>query len=281
MPARAANSNVHSADVSSNTRPAPGPSPAVPPEDSGVRTLRRGLQLMDLVLEAPPEGLRVVDLCRAAGLERATVHRLLGTLLDSGHLARQGRFRLVAGPRLAGVQRQPPGPSGIAARLQPVLAKISAASGDAAFAIVREGPTSHCIARQVGTHPVQILVIEVGSRQPLGVGAAGLALLAALPDADVAPILAANAPQLPTYGGMTPERMQLLVRATRERGWSLIGNHAARNILAVGMAVRDTRGAPLAGISVASTVARMQKDRQQQIVKWMREALAELVPKGL
>ncbi|WP_310733329.1 IclR family transcriptional regulator domain-containing protein, partial [Ideonella azotifigens] len=62
---------------------------------------------------------------------------------------------------------------------------------------------------------------------------------------------------------------------------SLIGNHAARNILAVGMAVRDTRGAPLAGISVASTVARMQKDRQQQIVKWMREALAELVPKGL
>ncbi len=36
---------------------------------------------------------------------------------------------------------------------------------------------SHCIARQVGTHPVQILVIQVGTRQPMGVGAAGLALL--------------------------------------------------------------------------------------------------------
>ncbi|HSI49741.1 MAG TPA: IclR family transcriptional regulator C-terminal domain-containing protein [Ideonella sp.] len=272
MPTRTASQNVRQPDVESST-------PV--PDDPGARTLRRGLQLLDLVMDAPPEGLRVVDLCRAAGLERATVHRLLHTLLESGHLARQGRFRLVVGPRLGATTRVRPGPSGIAARLQPVLAKISAASGDAAFAIVREGPTSHCIARQVGTHPVQILVIEVGSRQPLGVGAAGLALLAALPDEEVAHTLAANAPLLPTYGGMSPERMQLLVRATRERGWSLIGNHAARNILAVGMAVRDARGAPLAGISVASTVARMQKDRQQQIVKWMRGALAEVVPKGL
>src|SRR5690606_5296547 len=49
------------------------------PDDS--KTLRRGLALMDALLHAPPGGLRVVELCSRTGLSRATVHRLLATLL--------------------------------------------------------------------------------------------------------------------------------------------------------------------------------------------------------
>ena len=131
-----------------SSAPAPVPEPAG--DDGGSRTLRRGLQVLDAVLQGGREGLRVVDLCRAAGLERATVYRLLATLLEAGYLAPRGRFRYGPGPRLA-LQAQPPTPSDFAARLQPVLARVSLACGDAAFAIVREGPVSHCIARQVGT----------------------------------------------------------------------------------------------------------------------------------
>jgi DNA-binding IclR family transcriptional regulator len=105
------------------------------------------------------------------------------------------------------------------------------------------------------------------------VGAAGLALLAALPDAQVQQIVDTNAPAMPSYGGMTPERMGILVRATRERGWAVIGNHATRGVLAVGMAVRNSHGDPVAAISVASTLARMPRDRQQLIARVMREAL--------
>ncbi|WP_411881186.1 IclR family transcriptional regulator [Polaromonas sp. YR568] len=268
-----------------STRPSKSPAaaPANPPDlpdDGGSRTLRRGLQVLDAVLQSGREGLRVVDLCRAVGLERATVYRLLATLLEGGYVAPRGRFRYAAGPRLA-LLAQPAPPPDFAARLQPVLARVSKACGDAAFAIVREGPLSHCIARQVGTHPVQILVIQVGTRQPLGVGAAGLALLAALPEEDAARVVAANTPALGRYGGMTPERMDILVRATRERGWSVIGNHATEGVLAVGMAVPGRDGAPAAGISVASTMERMPLARQKLIVRSMREALAALLPEGL
>lgn len=239
--------------------------------DAGSRTLRRGLQVLDAVLVASGDGVRVAELCRTTGLGRASVHRLLATLQEAGYVAPLARFRYGAGPRLAGSMA--PASSNLAVRLQPVLEHVSAACGDAAFAIVREGALSHCIARQVGTHPVQILVIQVGTRQPLGVGAAGLALLAALPDAQVQQIVDANAPALPSYGGMTPERMGILVRATRERGWAVIGNHATRGVLAVGMAVRNGQGDPVAAISVASTLARMPRDRQQLIARVMREAL--------
>ena len=200
--------------------------------------------------------------------------------MESGYAAQRGRFRYVAGPRLAAMA-QPAGMPNMAVRLRPVLERVSAACGDAAFAIVREGPASHCIARHVGAHPVQILVIQVGTRQPLGVGAAGLALLSALPDDEMASAIAANAPVLGRYGGMTPERMALLVRATRERGWSVIGNHATDGVLAVGMAVRSSEGEPVAAISVASTLDRMPRERQQLIARWMREALAALLPGGL
>ncbi|UUZ66423.1 helix-turn-helix domain-containing protein (plasmid) [Polaromonas sp. P1-6] len=279
MSSLSTNQNVRQADVLKSDATAPAPN-AEPVEDIGSRTLRRGLQLLDAVLESGRDGLRVVDLCRAAGLERATVYRLLATLVEGGYVTPRGRFRYVAGLRLA-VLAQPVLPSDFAARLQPVLARVSAACGDAAFAIVRDGPASHCIARQVGTHPVQILVIQVGTRQPLGVGAAGLALLAALPDEEVAAAITANAPVLGRYGGMTPDRMEIMVRATRERGWSVIGNHATLGVLAVGMAVMGRDGAPVAAISVASTMDRMPRGRQQLIVRWMREALAVLLPSGL
>lgn len=269
MARRHTNQNVHCADVP------PASTAATDAADAGgARALRRGLQLLDAVLDGGAEGLRVVELCRACALERATVHRLLATLQAAGYVAPVGRFRYGPGPRLGlvlgGAARGQPN---MAVRLQPVLARVSAAFGDAAFAIVRDGPHSHCIARQVGTHPVQVLVIQVGTRQPLGVGAAGLALLAALPDAQVQQIVAANAAALGAYGGMTPERLHLLVRATRERGWSVIGNHATRNVLAVGMAVRDARGEPVAAISLASTLARMPRERQQLVARTMAQAL--------
>ncbi|MBS0506052.1 MAG: helix-turn-helix domain-containing protein [Proteobacteria bacterium] len=253
---------------------------ANPEADTGSRTLRRGLQVLDAIAACGHQGARVVDLCRAVGLERATVHRLLATLCETGYVVVQGRFRYVPGPRMrAGLELHHM--TNLAVQLQPVLERISAACGDAAFAIVREGALSHCIARQVGSHPVQVLVIQVGTRQPLGVGAAGLALLSALPDAQVAAIIATNAAELSRYGGMTSERMRLLIRATRERGWSIIGNHASRNVLAVGMAVFNTQGVPVAGVSVASTLDRMPRARQQLIAREIRQAIHNQLPEGL
>jgi len=252
--------------------------PADTPDAAG-RTLRRGLAVLEAVLDAGPDGLRLTDLCDTTGLQRPTVCRLLEPLLEARYVRRRDRFRYVPGLRFAGLAQAGARPN-LAVRLQPVLASISAACGDAAFAIVREGSQSLCIARQIGTHPVQVLVIQVGTMQPLGVGAAGLALLAALPDDEVAAAIADNAPVLGRYGGMTPERLRLLVRATRERGWSLIGNHATQNVLAVGCAVRNAADQPIAALSVASTVDRMTRERQRTVARTIEQALGLLRRRG-
>lgn len=257
--------NVHPAD---EPRDNPRPSPE-------GRTLRRGLQLLEAVQRSGEAGARVVDLCRALGLERATVHRLLATLVDCGHVQRQGRYHHVATARSAwpGAQQLSDMASAMAQRLAPVLARISAGCGDASFAVVREGHSAWCVARQIGHHPVQILAVQVGSRQPLGVGAAGLALLAALPEAEIRVAIASHGEALQRHGGMTAERLRLLVRSTRERGWSVVGNHAVKNVMGVGHAVRGPDGTPLAGVSVAAAMDRMTRTRQRQIAALMREAI--------
>lgn len=260
------------------------PSAHPQPADDGNRSLQRGLAVLDCVWAQRRRGVRVVDLVRHCGLQRATVYRLLATLIAGGHVAQRARFWYVPGPRfdsLASGQALGLPVDDLTARLRPVLQQISDTTGDAAFAVVREGTQSHCIARHIGSHPVQVLVVEVGRRQPLGVGAAGLALLAALPEAEAAAIVAANAPMLGGYGGMTPERLLLLLQATRARGWALVGNHVVAGILGAGCALPAVAGAPAAAVSVAAPMQRMHRQRQALVVKTIRQALADLLPDGL
>ena len=270
MASRVSHSNVRLVD-----EPRVSPAALAPVPEAEGRALRRGLALLDTLLRAGDAGLRVVDLCQASGLQRATVHRLLGTLLETGHVQRADRFRYTAAARR---EPAPAAPSDLAQRIAPVLARVSKGCGDAAFAVVREGHSAWCIARHVGTYPVQILSVQVGARQPLGVGASGLALLAALPDDEAEAAINAHGVVLTRYGGMTPERLGMLVRSTRERGWSVVGNHAVQGALGVGRAVRDAEGRPIAGISVAASTERMTKQRQRWIAGLMKDALAAAGP---
>ncbi len=238
------------------------------------------MRLLEAIAEGGRDGVRVVDLCRACDLERPTVYRLLATLTALGHVAIRGRFRYGPGPallRLGGA----PASSQLAGALEPVLAAVSEACGDAAFAVIREGRLSCCVARHVGTHPVQILSVQVGTRQPLGVGAAGLALLAALEPEVARTVIEGNRPSLADYGGMTITLLRSLVQSTRLRGWSVVGNHAVQGALGVGMAVRGPDGHPVAAISVAAAVERMTRARQREIARMMNEALDRLQPFGV
>jgi DNA-binding IclR family transcriptional regulator len=270
------NKNVRAADVSDAKRRTL-PRAVEARGSEGGRSLRRGLQVLDAVLKSGHEGVRVIDLCRLCSLQRAPVYRLLATLMECGYVQQRDPFHYIAGPRVGSLIASS-GKSDLAAHLQPALARISATCGDAAFAVIRDGPLSLCIARQIGTYPVQILTVEVGTRQPLGVGAAGLALLAALPPDEADVVTKANSAALTGFGGMTAGRMALLVRATRERGWSVVGNHAVKGAMGVGMALLARDGSPIAGISVAAAMGRMPKERQQLIAGVIRTALAALPP---
>jgi DNA-binding IclR family transcriptional regulator len=158
---------------------------------------------------------------QATSLTRPTAHRILHVLMEEGIVERNkasGRYAIGRQvPELA-LARQSRSPLLIVA--DPYLADVSRKLGDTLFLTVRTGVDTLCVARRIGTYPIQVLSIEVGARRPLGVSSAGVAILAAMPTRDARKIVVANEVRFEAY------RTNIVtvlgqVQAARRRGYNL------------------------------------------------------------
>ncbi len=236
----------------------------------GPRALRRGLLVLRVLHDAPA-GLRITDLSRSTGLQRPTLYRLLAALIEAGLVAQNAhgrRYQALTGGATAAPQADPR-----IARMLPLMRHLAEHTGDAVFLVVRDGDDSLSLHREIGGYPVQILATTAGKRQPLGVGSASMALLAALPPAEAEQIVQNNAGRLQEYGGMTVNEMLRLIENTRARGYSVVGNHAVRGALGVGCAHLDAAGRPLLAISVTAIIERMPASRQRELAGLIRAGL--------
>lgn len=182
----------------------------------------RAATLLRAIAGAPtPVG--TTELAASTGLSRSTTHRLLTALAAEGLLEREpatGDWHL--GPELfvlgaVAATRYPLQETALAS-----LRRLSAATGESAFLSVRRGNEVVCIGEVEGSFPVRSHVLYEGIRLPLGVASAGLAILAHLPDADVATILDATRDQRAELGPQhADERVLKLVRAARRRGYAV------------------------------------------------------------
>lgn len=244
-------------------------------QESGPRTLRRGLQVLKTLREHGDDGLSMTELSRLTGLQRPTLYRLVAALTESGFarpLPGTKRYAAAAGAT------PPPSPERDP-RIDlafPYLQQLASVTGDAVFLVVRDGDESVSLWREIGPYPVQILATYAGKRQPLGVGSGGMALLAKLDDGTVDDIIARNSKDLELYGGMTPREMRRLVDNTRLRGYSVVGNYAVRGALGVGCALCDAQQNPSLAISVTAITERMPASRQREIASLIQDALKNL-----
>ena len=102
------------------------------------------------------------------------------------------------------------------------------------------------------------------------------ALLAALPQAEAATIIQANAPRLGAYGDLDHHELLQLCAKARQQGHAVTGNHAVPGVRAVGLPLLNTAGSPIAAIAVAATQSRMTSARIAHILPLMRQALDDL-----
>lgn len=247
-------------------------------KNPGPSTFRRGLEVLELLRRAGERGLTIPEIAVGTRIQRSTTYRFVDVLVQFGCVSRDDttkRFSIL--PYWAAPDRSD---EAVLEDAKSALRRISDLTGDSAFLICRSGADSLCLHREVGTYPLQVLTVAAGHRQPLGVGAAGLAFLAALPQDEVALLIEQNAPRLGAYGSMSAEQLQLLVNTTRDRGWSVVGNAAVQGVLGVGVALCDPSGQPILAVSVSSVIDRMPIARQKTIAEWIATALAKLNLKG-
>ena len=99
------------------------------------------------VLAAAPGGLTLIEVVRATGLPRGTVHRLLAALRGVGFIsARDGRKVYVLGPRLLRLLHLGQEPAAVAPLVRPLLDNLTARFKETAFLAKLAGDQVRSIA---------------------------------------------------------------------------------------------------------------------------------------
>lgn len=235
----------------------------------GAQALRRAVLLLKCLAPMNRDGASVAELAAATDLNRTTTHRMLRCLHEEGMLRYAPRsHRYFLGPLAYRIGVAAAEQVKLRAICAQAVARIAQQTDDTVFVIERERFDGVCVDRGEGTYPVKTLVMSVGDRRPLGVGAGGLAILAAMPEAEDA--IEHNAQRYSSYPGLSLRRLRRNVADARERGAACTPAVGVQGVRAVGVALRNGRGEPIGAISIAAVDHRMGDRRASQLIELLR-----------
>jgi IclR family acetate operon transcriptional repressor len=239
------------------------------PEPTGrpVQSLQRAFDLLDDLADAGGRAT-LSELTAASGLPAATIHRLLATLVELGHVRRESGRRYALGPRL--VRLGDAAGRVLGDGVRPVLADLVARTGESANLAGLDGASAVYLAQVPSPHPMRMFT-EVGAHVPLHCTGVGKALLSTVESTLVR--------QLMQRAGMpsrTPSTIVDVVTLDRElrvgieRGWHIDEGEQEVGVRCIAVPVPDAP-TPCA-VSVSGPAARLSLDRTDVVGALLREA---------
>lgn len=237
---------------------------AIEGENSQIQSVTRAVRLLEAVAAAGPHGARLPELVSATGLNRASAHRLLKSLVALGMVDRdEAEARYYPGLKLYSIAVVATDRFRLATITANGCRRIAEATGDTVFVQLRNGRETVCVARHQGAYPIKTLTLDVGQRRPLGVGAGGLACLASEPD--VQGILSGFEQQYRTFG-LDGDQVRSELAATRQRGFALDAGGVLEGVTGVAVPLRRPDGRAIAALTVAAISTRMQGRHLEEVV---------------
>ncbi|HYN29246.1 MAG TPA: CapA family protein [Dermatophilaceae bacterium] len=231
-----------------------GGAPALPCEDGAVANAPAAGHALDVLelLARRGEPVPAAAIARDLGLPRSTVYHLLSLLRDRGyvsHLEAERRFGLGLAAYELGAAYQRSAPLERMSRA--TLDRLVDASGhNAHLAVLHGRDVLYVIEQRAPRRPH--LVTDVGVRLPATLTATGLAMLAALPAAQVRALFP-SADALVRRDGRgpdTPLRLKEVLTGVRRRGYALEDGLVTPGLRSVAVALADHTGHPLAAVAV-------------------------------
>jgi DNA-binding IclR family transcriptional regulator len=235
----------------------------------GTRAVRRAVGLLKAFAPERPQ-LRLVELSRAARLNKTTAFRLLTALESEGMVERSpdgDAYRL--GPQLLRLGQTAGGTADLRQAARAELLRLAHLTRETATLEVLVGRDVLILEEAMGSHVVGATP-SVGSRWPAHATSTGKALLAGLPPAEERAWLSRPLPALTARTITSPAALARELDAVRRRGYALSSGELEAGFVAVGAPVRSAAGEVVAAVSVGGPVSRIGPAR--------RAVLAETVP---
>ncbi|WP_010137688.1 IclR family transcriptional regulator [Oceanicola sp. S124] len=247
----------------------------------GTQSIDRAFDILDAIARCSPSGISLKQICESTDIAKPTVHRILRTMLDRGIVERQADLKYHVGRELTLL--------GLSSELRrfrelasPAFSRLSEAVGDAVFLSVRSGLDTVCADRRIGTFPIQVLSIEIGSRRPLGISANSIAMLSCVSSAQAEEILVQNADRLSAYGVPLPTLRARIIEA-RRRGHTVLPRAITQGTSAIAFPIKDVLGRPVAALSTIAISSRQRGARVGELVDLLgvaAEQISQAITRG-
>lgn len=248
-------------------------------ETQGAQTLRRGLSILKLLARHQPAGLRISDIGRKTGLNKATAVRLTRTLVDEMFVTQDAVTRnYMLGPESFAVGLAAEPAYALQRLAAPILRSLALETGDWLFFTVRQGYEAVCLSRESGDIPYPETAVKVGVHHPLAIGAGGIAMLAALSDGEVEIALEQVKEILgKDYPTLSLPIIRNLVNETREKGYCVLPGIIVTGYWGIGVPLLQQDGKPLAAITLVTTESRLNPMRRVVLGERMRRIAFDLM----
>lgn len=244
--------------------------------ETGTRSLEKALRLLRETAAFDMQGARLTDLVSRTGLGPATAHRMLKCLVDAGFLEKDPRSRYHLGRQVFELGLLAAHRFDSRAIAEGPLTRLAGATGDVAFLMMRNGLDTVCLERREGRYPIQVLSMAPGMRRPLGFGAGGVAILAAMPPGEADAVLEANERRLRTFGPGVPTRVRRAVETARLAGYGASESHLTGGIAGVALVVPVAGAVPHLAVSVVAIEGRLRQDRRPDVLAALAVAAKEV-----
>ncbi|KQP01784.1 IclR family transcriptional regulator [Leifsonia sp. Leaf264] len=234
---------------------------------AGTQVVQRVGMLLRQVAASRSSGMRLNGLVANTGLTKPTVHRLLNSLGAEGLLDQDEKTGLWhLGPEMyvmgsAAASRFP-----IEEIAHPSLQRLAASTGESAFLSMRRRDETICLMREDGSFPIRSFVLAEGTRFPLGVGSAGLAILAHLDRAEQEEHLS----RLDLSDGRHGVNQSLAaIRATiadaQTLGYVVNPGRIVEGSWGMAAAIFDRANRPMWALTLTGIESRFRPDRQKEL----------------
>jgi DNA-binding IclR family transcriptional regulator len=234
---------------------------------TGTQVIARASAILRTVSTHSTHGVTTSEVALACDLTRPTAHRLLSSLAAEGFLdfdARQSRWML--GPELFLMGNLAAPRFDIIEIARPLVQELADVTGESAFLSARRASETVCLLRIDGAFPVRSFVLYEGVRFPLGIGSAGIAILAFLPDEEIEDHLK-NRQQLAARRGEQHDDTEIRERIarTRELGYAVNPGLLVEGSWGMGAAIFDAAGRPAWALSLTGIESRFRVERQSEL----------------
>ena len=237
----------------------------------GTQTLDRAVAVLKALAVRSVTGWRLTDLAAHCGLDNATAYRIL-QCLQRHRLARQhGSNRHYApGPMLYELGLAFPALAEFQTAGRPTLARLARQLRGVAFLYLRSDEDFVCIARADAAR-LRGLSVDVGTRRPLALSAAGIAILLALPPEESERILQSNMVAVRRFGDVRVRAVEEAIRRSRRAGLGLILGDIVPGFWSFGVPVLDGGGFPFAALGATGRAENYSTEQIPRIAELLRK----------